>query len=223
MPEVRIDMPKPSLIEKNGRFYARWTHDDELMRSRNRSILERPERIVSVDDAFIDALRSDEAEVKWSARAELKDLASRITAWRLDPSVDPASCGDVAFRISPPEAGSIKCVRRDVPGEGTWRLDALLRRRTEKSLRALGAACRVYSPLRGMTGNSMELEQSEVEAFLRIGVPALKASGYSLELPEDLAAEVVAEAEMVSAEKKSGAAAAKKNVKAKITVRVAGE
>ena len=215
-------MPKPVFVEENGKFCARWSRDDENMRLRNRSVLERPDRIVSVDDAFLDALRSDDAEVKWSSKDELIDLCRRLDAWRLEQTADNVSCADVTFRISPPETGATKRRRADLPPEMPWKLDAVLKERTEETLRALGFACRIYSPLRGMTGSSMELEQSEVETFLRIGAPALKSAGYSLELPDELAAEVVAEAEMVS-ESKIVRSVEKKTVKAKITIRVAGE
>ena len=192
------------------------------MRLRNRSILERPDRIVSVDDAFLDALRSDDAEVKWPSKDDLVDLGRRLDAWRLEQSADNVSCADVIFRISPPVTAAAKRRRVDIPPEMPWKLDVVLRKRTEETLRALGVACRIYSPLRGMTGSSMELEQSEVETFLRIGAPALKSAGYSLELPDELAAEVVAEAEMVS-ENKIVKSVEKKTVKAKITIHVAGE
>ena len=215
-------MPKPVFVEENGKFCARWSCDDETMRLRNRSILERPDRIVSVDDAFLDALRSDDAEVKWPSKDELVDLGRRLDAWRLEQTADNVSCADVTFRISPPETGATKRRRADLPPEMPWKLDVVLKERTEETLRALGFACRIYSPLRGMTGSSMELEQSEVETFLRIGAPALKSAGYSLELPDELAAEVVAEAEMVS-ESKIVRSVEKKTVKAKITIRVAGE
>ena len=215
-------MPKPVFVEENGKFCARWSRDDEIMRLRNRSILERPDRIVSVDDAFLDALRSDDAEVKWPSKDELVDLGRRLDAWRLEQTADNVSCADVAFRISPPDTGATKRRRADLPPEMPWKLDVVLKERTEDTLRALGFACRIYSPLRGMTGSSMELEQSEVETFLRIGAPALKSAGYSLELPDELAAEVVAEAEMVS-ESKIVRSVEKKTVKAKITIRVAGE
>ncbi|MBR3922904.1 MAG: hypothetical protein IKJ45_07305 [Kiritimatiellae bacterium] len=215
-------MPKPVLIEENGKFCARWSRGDETMRTRNRSILERPDRIVSVDDAFLDALRSDDAEVKWPSKDDLADLGRRLDAWRLEQSADNVSSADVTFRISPPETGTAKRRRADIPPEMPWKLDVVLRKRTEDTLRALGAACRIYSPLRGMTGSSMELEQSEVETFLRIGAPALKSAGYLLELPNELAADVVAEAEMLSGSKLVKSVG-KKNVKAKITIRVAGE
>ena len=215
-------MPKPVLIEENGKFCARWSRGDETMRTRNRSILEHPDRIISVDDAFLDALRSDDAEVKWPSKDDLADLGRRLDAWRLEQSADNVSSADVTFRISPPETGTAKRRRADVPPEMPWKLDVVLGKRTEETLRALGAACRIYSPLRGMTGSSMELEQSEVETFLRIGAPALKSAGYSLELPNELAADVVAEAEMLSGSKLVKSVG-KKNVKAKITIRVAGE
>ena len=212
----------PVLVEENGKFCARWSCNDETMRLRNRSILERPDRIVSVDDAFLDALRSDDAEVKWPSKDDLVDLGRRLDAWRLEQSADNVSCADVIFRISPPVTAAAKRRRVDIPPEMPWKLDVVLRKRTEETLRALGVACRIYSPLRGMTGSSMELEQSEVETFLRIGAPALKSAGYSLELPDELAAEVVAEAEMVS-ENKIVKSVEKKTVKAKITIHVAGE
>ena len=210
------------LVGENGKFCARWSCNDETMRLRNRSILERPDRIVSVDDAFLDALRSDDAEVKWPSKEDLVDLGRRLDAWRLEQSADNVSCADVIFRISPPVTAAAKRRRVDIPPEMPWKLDVVLRKRTEETLRALGVACRIYSPLRGMTGSSMELEQSEVETFLRIGAPALKSAGYSLELPDELAAEVVAEAEMVS-ENKIVKSVEKKTVKAKITIHVAGE
>ena len=210
------------LVGENGKFCARWSCNDETMRLRNRSILERPDRIVSVDDAFLDALRSDDAEVKWPSKDDLVDLGRRLDAWRLEQSADNVSCADVIFRISPPVTAAAKRRRVDIPPEMPWKLDVVLRKRTEETLRALGVACRIYSPLRGMTGSSMELEQSEVETFLRIGAPALKSAGYSLELPDELAAEVVAEAEMVS-ENKIVKSVEKKTVKAKITIHVAGE
>ena len=210
------------LVGENGKFCARWSCNDETMRLRNRSILERPDRIVSVDDAFLDALRSDDAEVKWPSKEDLVDLGRRLDAWRLEQSADNVSCADVIFCISPPVTAAAKRRRVDIPPEMPWKLDVVLRKRTEETLRALGVACRIYSPLRGMTGSSMELEQSEVETFLRIGAPALKSAGYSLELPDELAAEVVAEAEMVS-ESKIVRSVEKKTVKAKITIHVAGE
>ena len=215
-------MPKPVLIEENGKFCARWSRGNETMRTRNRSILEHPDRIVSVDDAFLDALRSDDAEVKWPSKDDLADLGRRLDAWRLEQYADNVSSADVTFRISPPETRAAKRRGADVPPEMPWKLEAVLKKRTEGVLRALGGACRIYSPLRGMTCSSMELEQSEVETFLRIGAPALKSAGYSLELPDELAAEVVAEAEMVS-ESKLVKSVEKKTVKAKITIRVAGE
>ena len=216
-------MLTPVLEEKDGRFYARWPHDDETMRSRNRSILERQDRIVSVDDAFLEALRSDDAEVKWGKAEDLADLALRLAAWRIDQSTDIASCKDVTFRIEQPLLKSSRRRSLEVPENAMWRLDVVLHERTESTLRALGAACRAYPPLRGMTGCSMDLEQSEAEAFLRVGAPALRSAGYSVEIPVDLEAEVAAEAEMLSCEGKSTSASARKSVKAKITIRVAGE
>ena len=215
-------MSKPMLVERDGRFFAHWTHDDETMRSYKRSILERLDRIESVDDAFIDALRSDDAEVKWKSKEDIEDLKRRLEAWRLVPSVDKAVCAKVAFVLTEPEVKKTSRRKDAFPEDAQWKLEAKLADCSRETLLALGASCRAYFPLRGMSGRTLELEQSEVESFLRVGAPALKAAGYSLELPEYLAAEVQAEAEMVAAEKKANSVSAK-NVKAKITVRVAGE
>ena len=222
MPDVSAAMSKPMLVERDGRFFAHWTHDDETMRSYKRSILERLDRIESVDDAFIDALRSDDAEVKWKSKEDLQDLKRRLEAWRLVPSVYKAACAKVAFVLTEPEVKKTSRRKDALPEEAQWKLEAKLADRSRETLMALGASCRAYFPLRGMSGRTLELEQSEVESFLRVGAPALKAAGYLLELPEHLAAEVQAEAEMVAAEKKANSVSAK-NVKAKITVRVAGE
>ena len=221
-PDRSDSTPKPVLAESGGGFCARWTCDDEAMRSRNRSVLEFPDRVDSVDDAFLVALRSDDAKVKWGSKADLRDLGRRLEAWRFDRSVDPALCAGVTFHLSPPEVKSFRRCKSSIPEDAPWRLEVGLADRSRETLRALGASCRAYSPLRGMTGCLMELEQSEAESFLRAGVPALVAAGYSVALPERLAAEVSAEAEMIAAEKKAKSVSAK-TVKAKITVRVAGE
>ena len=141
------------LIGENGKFCARWSCNDETMRLRNRSILERPDRIVSVDDAFLDALRSDDAEVKWPSKDDLVDLGRRLDAWRLEQSADNVSCADVIFRISPPVTAAAKRRRVDIPPEMPWKLDVVLRKRTEETLRALGVACRIYSPLNSGESN----------------------------------------------------------------------
>ncbi|MBO5940513.1 MAG: hypothetical protein J6R18_04895 [Kiritimatiellae bacterium] len=214
-------MPVPVLQEENGRFFARWSKDDDLMRSKNRSILERLERIESVDDAFLDALRCDDPEVRWGDRDEIADLARRLSAWRLVSAADRNACAKVVFRIVPPSVPKKRRNHNDIP-EMPWRLEISLISRTADVLQALGKACLFYEPLRGITGSSMELEQSEAEAFIRIGAPALANAGYSLEIPEDLAADVVAEAEMIAG-KHSGEMRPTSKVKAKITVKVAGE
>ena len=171
------NMPKPILVELNGKFYARWTHDDEIMRSRNRSVLERLDRICSVDDAFLDALRSDDAEVKWASREDIVDFGRRIAAWHVDFVPDPSECAKVGFRLSVPEIKPDGRRRRDLPEEQPWRLEAVLPPNDGAALRTLGFACRAYAPLRGMTGRSMELEQSEVETLLRVGSQGGRISG----------------------------------------------
>ena len=211
--------PVPVLVTEKGKYRARWSQDDAMMRSRNRSILERPDSIETVDDAFLDALRSDNPEVKWKSEDDLRDLERRLSAWRLSAPDDSAARSKVSFRIQPPEG---KSADGDSPLNTLWRLEAVLESASNDVLMSLGRACSVYSPLRGMSGSSMELEQSEAEAFLKIGAPLLRAAGYSLELPDDFAAEVSAEAEMIAGPE-SARDSGKATVKAKITVRVAGE
>ena len=188
------------------------------MRSRNRSILERPDRIETVDDAFLDALRSDDGVVRWSSVADLRDLGRRLAAWRLSVVAEPEACAQVTFRLVAPTVAEAS------ETSNLWRLELAARPTTVAAFRALGAACRVWQPLCGMTDDVLMLEQSEMEAFLRVGAPALKAAGYGVEVPARLAAEIVAEA-VISPQKETKAAmpAADAKLRAKVTIRVAGE
>jgi hypothetical protein len=76
-----------------------------------------------------------------------------------------------------------------------------------------------------MADAELELSQSEAEAFLRSGAPALKAAGYGVEIPEGMAAEVDTEAQFVPqpAPEPGEDSGADGKVKTKITVRVAGQ
>ena len=207
-----MSAPVPMLVQKGGKFFARWSRDDAMMRTRNRSVLEIPDSIDSVDDAFIAALRTDDAVVRWRSKEDLVDLGRRLAAWRLGDRIDKDACARVAFRLVAPAQS------------GLWTLRLACRPERVEEFRALGAACRVWPPLCGMTDDSLGLEQSEVEAFLRVGAPALKAAGYGVELPEGIAAEVVAEA-VVSPDGGAGqeAAISQPSLKAKVTIKVAGE
>jgi hypothetical protein len=211
-----MSAPVPMLVEKGGKFFARWSRDDAKMRTRNRSVLEIPDSIDSVDDAFIAALRTDDAVVRWKSKEDLADLGRRLAAWRLGDEMDEGACARVTFRLVAPAAD---CA-------GPWTLRIASRPATAPEYRALGLACRVWLPLCGMADDALELEQTEVEAFLRVGAPALKAAGYGVELPEGLAAEVVAEA-VVSPDggraAMPGAADSPPSLKAKVTIKVAGE
>ena len=210
--------PVPILVEKGGRFFARWSRDDAEMRARNRSVLECPDRIDSVDDAFIAALRTDDAVVRWKSREDILDLGRRLAAWRLADGIGEGACARVTFRLVEPDSLS-----------GLWTLRLAERPSDAEEFRALGAACRVWLPLCGMADDSLALEQSEVEAFLRVGAPALKAAGYCVELPGNLAAEIVAEATISPAgtgapNVRDGRAGDERpRLSAKVTIRVAGE
>ena len=210
--------PVPVLVEKGGRFFARWSRDDDAMRSRNRSVLETPDSIDSVDDALAAALRSDTGEVRWKSKDDIRDLGRRLAAWRLGDAAGQEACAQIGFRLVEPPV-----IRGDAVGAGLWRLEVAGRPKSAARLRALGAACRVWPPLCGMADESLELEQSELEAFLRVGAPALRSAGYRVCVPDQLAAEVAAEA-VVSPEDGSAAKGdAAAPLRAKVTIRVAGE
>ena len=231
-----MDRPLPMLVEKNGKFFARWSCADAAMRTRNRSVLETPDRIETVDDAFIAALRTDDGKVQWKSRDDLLDLGRRLTVWRQGEAVDPAHDATVTFRLSPP-SGLPKPKRGRVQTgglAGPWLLEVASVPEMFEGLKALGAACRVCPLLRGMTGTALELEQSEAEAFLRTGTPALRAAGYGVEVPENLMAEISAEMELsprtdertgllANAAFPDGHPVAGGDVRAKVTIRVAGE
>ena len=212
----------PFVEERNGRFFARWSSDDERMRTRNRSVLEAPDQINTVDDAFLAALRTDDGIIRWKSKDDLRDLQRRIAAWRRDDGqVAASACSQIVFRLSPPAPSGR---RGDVP-EGAWLLEVAAAPSEREALLALGAACRICPQLCGMTDRSMEMAQSEVEAFLRSGAAALRAAGYVVELPEDMAAEIAAEAEISPVGKvtvrEDGAATGP--LRAKVVIRVAGE
>ena len=229
-----MDRPLPTLVEKSGKFFARWSCADAVMRSRNRSVLEAPDRIETVDDAFVAALRTDDGVVRWRAREDLRDLGRRLSAWRQDEAVAPADAAAIVFRLTPPERPEADGGGPEGASEGLWRLEVASAPETLVGLKALGVACRVCPLLRGMTGTSVALEQSEAEAFLRTGAPALRAAGYGVTVPEDLAAEVSAEMELSPLTDRGadllaadafpvGRPAKGGDVRARVTIRVAGE
>ena len=207
--------PVPILVKKGEEYFARWSHDDAMMRSRNRSVLETPDRIDTVDDAFLAALRTDDGRVHWPSADDLQDLGWRLVAWRLDDASDLEACSSFTFRLSPPPSKE----------DALWKLEVTPPPKTAAGLRALGAACRVCALLRGMTGTTLDLDLSDAEDFLRSGVIALRAAGYRVECPAGLAADLSADVVLSSAasakEKEAGAESSP--VTAKVTIRVAGE
>ena len=210
-----MSAPVPILQEKGGRFFARWSRDDAVMRSLRRSILEIPDATDSVDDAFLAALRSDDAEVHWKSRDDLLDLGRRLAAWRLGGEIDPAVRARIAFRLKEPPP---------TRGKGAWRLEIAAAPDSEDEWRALGEACRVWPPLCGMADDSLELEQSDLEAFLRTGAKALRDAGYRVEIPDQLEAEISADA-VISPDDGASADGGEvaRMLRTKVTIRVAGE
>ena len=218
-----MSLPFPQIEEKGGKFFARWSRDDVVMRSRNRSVLEMPDRIDTVDDAFLAALRSDDGVIHWKDRKALLDLRQRLGAWwRKEPPL--SDCAQIVFRLTPPVP--VEDGGKEEP-LGLWQLKVVKAPSTQAGLFALGEACRICMPLRGMTGTALELEQSEAETFLRMGAASLRVAGYGVELPQDLAAEIAAEAEVAPESGRGGSTsrpkAPSKTLRAKVVVRVAGE
>ena len=162
------------------------------------------------------ALRTDDGAIKWKSKDELADLQRRIAAWRLGKeNRKAADCAQTTFRLKPPATEK----------DGIWRIELAAIPTTNEGLAALGQACRIWPPLLGMADTSMELEQREAESFLHTGVAVLKAAGYGVEVPPGMEAEVSAEAivEPVNGDSDSDSGDEKSQLRAKVTVRVAGQ
>ena len=220
-----LNAPVPMLEEERGRFFARWSHHDAQMRSRNRSVLETADRIENVDDAFLAALRTDDGEVRWPSQEDLRDLGRRLAAWRLVPS-GAGHAARVKFRLVPPPA------KRNASANGetrpsAWTLRLVAAPKSVEDFQALGAACQVCPALRGMRDDCLVMEQDEVEAFVRVGAPALRAAGYGVEIAGGRVAEIAAEAtispEAPATASRSSVSVESRTLRAKVVVRVAGE
>ena len=219
-----MSRPFPYVEEKGGRFFARWSSDDALMRTCRRSVLEMPDRINTADDALLEALRTDGGAIRWKQKDDLRDLKRRLEVWRKEEPT-PSACAQITFRLAPPATRKRGGAGPEM--EGLWRLEVVKVPKTREGLFALGMAVRRCPQLCGMAGSVLELERSEAEAFLRNGVAALRSAGYVVELPDCLAAEIVAEAELSPVKgraRKTGVDGASDAVlHAKVTIRVAGQ
>jgi len=201
------------LVGSGGRFFARWSRDDAVMRTKNRSVFEAPDSIDSADDAFLLALRSDDGTIRWDSADDLRDLGRRLGAWRLGGAGGPAANSRIVFRLVAPPSD----------GDGRWRLELDSPPKTAAELRAIGMACRAWPPLCGMSDMSLDLEQSEMEAFIRVGAASLRSAGYRVDMPEDLVAEVSAEAVVSPEGASAGRVTDSAGLRANVTIRVAGE
>ena len=204
--------PVPTLVESKGKLFARWSHHDDVMRTRKRSVLERPDIVCSADDAFLAALRSDDAKVAWRSKEDLRDLARRLAAWRLDEHADASVCANIAFRLLPPsKANAPFTLKAEIPS------------RERDMLHALGSACAIAPMLRGMTDTEMEIEREDLETFLREDAPALRDAGYRVSLPRNMATEISADATLSAVTATEPKKAESASVRASITIRVAGK
>ena len=221
-----LTAPVPMLEEKSGRFFARWSHHDAQMRSRNRSVLETADRIDTVEDAFLAALRTDDGEVRWPSRAALRDFGRRLAMWRLDRRADAGQSARITFRLVAPPANRRRVASDDLRSS-TWRLKLAAPPDSAEGFRALGAACQACPALRGMRDDCLDMDQAEVEAFILAGAPALRAAGYGVEIAGGSAAEITAEASISSASaaktSRSSVSVKSRTLRAKVVIRVAGQ
>ena len=192
----------PDLVREDDGWHARWRGTgednpwiDECVRSANLTPLSadaEDQRHETLHDAWLLALRSRTGLVRWDD-AECAAFAAELREWHCGAEEDVAARKGIVFRF---EAG----------GDGFRVASAAPRGR--RALRALGQAAFVFGPLRGMRRRdagtiAVELSRSEAESFLRSGARELVDAGYSVE-GCDIAAKVVAEAEMRPAETPEG-------------------
>ena len=192
----------PDLVREDDGWHARWRGTgednpwiDECVRSANLTPLSadaEDQRHETLHDAWLLALRSRTGLVRWDG-AECAAFAAELREWHCGAEEDVAARKGIVFRF---EAG----------GDGFRVASAAPRGR--RALRALGQAAFVFGPLRGMRRRdagtiAVELSRSEAESFLRSGARELVDAGYSVE-GCDIAAKVVAEAEMRPAETPEG-------------------
>ncbi|MCQ2389910.1 MAG: DEAD/DEAH box helicase [Kiritimatiellae bacterium] len=193
---------------------------DALARRAGRTPLETGGRHETAEDAWLAALRADDAEVRWGKpatspaeeerrAADLADLETRLADWCAPLAVSSAERAALCFALMPPPTA-----------EGAWRL-TYRTPETRLGFVALGQAIRLFPPLAAEV-----FRKEDAEAFLRTGAALLVGAGFSVDIPPGIVGEhVTAEADLhcESAERPLTTTQAARPIRTKLTIRVAGE
>ena len=188
---------------------------DALARRAGRTPLEGDiERHETVHDAWLAALRSESGLLRWPDQDDARELMLRLRIWRAPLAISAADRAALTFTLVPAPAQ-----------EAPWRLVLAAPPATRMGLVSLGQAAKVFPPLRGLHGGSVDLSRAEAETFLQIGSSALVSAGYSVILPEGVAGEhMSATAELKTDEDTpKQAETAGRCITPKVTIRVDGE
>ena len=225
----------PRLVKEDDGWHARWraigVDDegvdgwvDEYVRESTLTRLSEDaedQKHETLHDAWILALRSRTGLVIWD-EAECAAFAAELEAWGGNAEDDVAARRTIVFRF---RGSGVQRFSGFEKAEFEISCDVPKGRRT---LRALGQAAYVWSPLVGLKVFrlkskvllSLSLSRSEAEDFIKRGARELRDAGYVVE-GVDLAAEITASAEITAGESNNRTIEQSNNFK--LTVRVAGE
>ena len=221
----------PAMICDQGMMYAVWRSlaagspffrrcVDALARRAGRTPLETGGRHETAEDAWLAALRSDDATIRWGKpavtaaeeerrAADLADLSARLRDWCAPLAVSAADRAALCFTLTPP-----------VTAEGAWRL-SYRPPATRMGFVALGQAIRLFPPL-----SAEVFRKEDAEAFLKTGAALLVGAGFSVDIPPGIVGEhVSAEADLLCEAAAGSPATAQtaRPIRTKLTIRVAGE
>lgn len=218
----------PCLVKEEDGWYARWrglSDDpgldgwvDEYVRAAAMTRLSEDaeeERHETLHDAWMMALKSRTGLVRWDDAA-CAAFAAELASWSGNAAEDRTARAAIRIELT-------------ASADGTFVVSCAVPR-GRAGLKALGQTAYVFGPLRGLrlgtdplavgTGPvlSVELTRAEAEDFVRRGARNLRNAGYGV-AGVDLAAPIVASAEIDADETASAASAAR----VRLVVRVAGE
>ena len=221
----------PCLVKEDDGWHARWralgvageagayvdSWVDEYVRAFTMTRLSEDaedQRHETLHDAWILALRSRTGLVRWDD-AECAAFAAELESWSGNAQEDRAARRNVVVRLCPPESDARPFVVSCTLPKG------------RRSLRALGQAAYIWSPLCGLKTSregrvvsslclGMEISRAEADDFIRRGARELGDAGYTVEGVVPVAP-LVASAEIATDEPRAVSAPA-----LKLTVRVAG-
>lgn len=152
---------------------------DALIRRAGWSVLEADdERHETVDDAWLAALRSETGTIRWERELDLLDLSKRLAEWRAPLQASSSDRAALVFQLKPPASM-----------EDPWCLSLVSVPTTRLGLISLGQAVSIYPPLRVLRQGTAELSVADAENFLRVGMQALAAAGFTVDVPEGILGE----------------------------------